>query len=136
MSSTFGYQKKTEMRTRYFFMTLMIGVFSITAFAQDQSDQRKKEFNLDDNIAIDGYDPVAYFKVNKAVKGKKDLAVSHQGVIYHFSSAENKEEFKKNPDVQAIISADKDVPHGRVVGVLDIIKTTGVKKFAISIQKN
>ena len=46
------------------------------------------------------------------------------------------EEFKNNPDVQAIISADKDVPHGRVVGVLDIIKSTGVKKFAISIQKN
>ena len=46
------------------------------------------------------------------------------------------EEFQKNPDVQAIISADKDVPHGRVVGVLDIIKSTGVKKFAISIQKN
>jgi biopolymer transport protein ExbD len=46
------------------------------------------------------------------------------------------EEFKNNPDVQAIISADKDVSHGRVVGVLDIIKSTGVKKFAISIQKN
>ena len=47
-----------------------------------------------------------------------------------------KEEFDKNAEVQAIISADKDVPHGRVVGVLDIIKSAGVKKFAISIQKN
>ncbi len=45
------------------------------------------------------------------------------------------EEFKKNPDVQAIISADKDVPHGRVVSVLDIVKGAGVKKFAISIDK-
>jgi biopolymer transport protein ExbD len=45
------------------------------------------------------------------------------------------DEFKKNPDVQAIISADKDVPHGRVVGVLDIVKGAGVKKFAISIDK-
>lgn len=45
------------------------------------------------------------------------------------------EELAKNPDVQAIISADKDVPHGRVVGVLDIVKTVGVKKFAISIEK-
>jgi biopolymer transport protein ExbD len=41
----------------------------------------------------------------------------------------------KNPEVQAIISADKDVPHGDVVTVMDIIKQGGVKKFAISIEK-
>jgi biopolymer transport protein ExbD len=45
------------------------------------------------------------------------------------------EESKKNPDIQAIISADKEVPHGRVVSVLDIVKGAGVKKFAISIDK-
>ena len=45
------------------------------------------------------------------------------------------EEVKKNPEIQAIISADKDVPHGRVVSVLDIVKGAGVKKFAISIDK-
>lgn len=45
------------------------------------------------------------------------------------------EEVGKNVEVQAIISADKDVPHGRVVGVLDIVKGAGVKKFAISIDK-
>lgn len=45
------------------------------------------------------------------------------------------EEVGKNPDIQAIIAADKDVPHGRVVSVLDIVKGAGVKKFAISIDK-
>lgn len=45
------------------------------------------------------------------------------------------EEVGKNPDIQAIIAADKDVPHGRVVSVLDIVKSAGVKKFAISIDK-
>ena len=45
------------------------------------------------------------------------------------------EEFAKNPEVQAIISADKDVAHGRVVSVLDIVKSVGVKNFAISIEK-
>lgn len=44
-------------------------------------------------------------------------------------------ESKKNPEIQAIISADRDVPHGRVVSVLDLIKAGGVKKFAISIDK-
>lgn len=45
------------------------------------------------------------------------------------------EEVAKNPDVQAVISADKDVAHGKVVALLDIVKTAGVKKFAISIDK-
>lgn len=50
-------------------------------------------------------------------------------------SAKSSEELKKDPEVQAIISADKNVPHGRVVGILDIVKSAGVKKFAISIDK-
>lgn len=41
----------------------------------------------------------------------------------------------KNPDIQAIISADKDVAHGKVMAVLDLVKSVGVKKFAISIDK-
>lgn len=45
------------------------------------------------------------------------------------------DEVAKNPDVQAIISADKDTPHGKVVGLLDVVKGVGVKKFAISIEK-
>lgn len=45
------------------------------------------------------------------------------------------DEVAKNADLQAIISADKDVPHGKVVGLLDIVKAAGVKKFAISIDK-
>lgn len=44
-------------------------------------------------------------------------------------------EVSKNPEVQAIISADQAVAHGRVVTVLDLVKTVGVKKFAISIEK-
>jgi biopolymer transport protein ExbD len=46
-----------------------------------------------------------------------------------------KDEYSKNPDVQAIISADKEVPHGKVVSILDVIKSAGVKRFAISIDK-
>lgn len=65
------------------------------AFAQDQ--QRVQQFNLEKGIAIKGYDPVAYFTQNKAVKGKAEFAVIHQGVKYYFSSNDNKEEFKKAP---------------------------------------
>lgn len=42
---------------------------------------------------------------------------------------------KKRPDVQAVVSADKDVSHGKVVAVIDAVKGAGVKKFAITIDK-
>jgi YHS domain-containing protein len=79
------------------FSMLLTGLLSTTVIAQDQSALRKQQFNLDGSVGIDGYDPVAYFKSNKAIKGKKDMAVNYQGVIYYFSSVENKEEFKRNP---------------------------------------
>lgn len=39
------------------------------------------------------------------------------------------------PDTQAIISADKDVSHGRVIAIIDLIKSAGITKFAITIDK-
>jgi len=45
------------------------------------------------------------------------------------------EQAQKNPDIQAIISADQDVVHGKVVHIIDLVKSAGVKKFAISIDK-
>lgn len=62
-----------------------------------QSASRARAFNLDHGIAIQGYDPVAYFTPGKAVKGKKDFAVSFEGVVYYFSTAANKETFLRNP---------------------------------------
>ncbi|MBY0452276.1 MAG: biopolymer transporter ExbD [Bdellovibrionaceae bacterium] len=45
------------------------------------------------------------------------------------------QEYSKNPEVQAIIAADKDVSHGQVVSILDAVKAAGVKRFAISIDR-
>lgn len=38
-------------------------------------------------------------------------------------------------EVVCLIAADKDVPHGRVVWILDVVKSRGVAKFAINIDK-
>ena len=68
---------------------------SAAVFAQEPL--RKKHFNLENGVAIQGYDPVAYFTKSKAIEGKKELAVFNQGATYYFSSVENKELFKANP---------------------------------------
>ena len=85
------------MKKGIVFVALLMSAFTTSLLAQDASAMRQKQFNLDDQVAIKGYDPVAYFKLNKAVKGNKNLSVSHQGIVYYFSSVENREEFKKNP---------------------------------------
>mgnify|MGYP000964792237 CR=1 FL=1 len=53
-------------------------------------------YNLDNGLAIQGYDPVAYFVKNQAVEGKKEFAHTQNGVTYYFASAANKELFIKN----------------------------------------
>ena len=39
-----------------------------------------------------------------------------------------------NPEVHAVIAADKVVPHGTVIEILDILQTQGVRKFAINVE--
>jgi YHS domain-containing protein len=85
------------MKKGIVFVALLMSAFTTSLLAQDASAMRQKQFNLDDQVAIKGYDPVAYFKLNKAVKGNKNISASHQGIVYYFSSVENREEFKKNP---------------------------------------
>ncbi len=65
---------------------------SIASFGQSKS----SGYNLEDGLAIQGYDPVAYFSVHKPVKGKKEFSHKVDGVTYYFSSAANKEAFAKD----------------------------------------
>lgn len=46
-----------------------------------------------------------------------------------------KKQLKKDPMVQAVISADKDIPHGAVVKMIDLIRSTGILRFAITTDK-
>jgi hypothetical protein len=57
---------------------------------------RVKGFNLEKGVAIQGYDPVAYFTQGKAVKGNKQFSVAAEAVIYYLSSAVNKDLFLKD----------------------------------------
>ena len=64
-------------------------------------EQRDLEhFNLGKrNLAIEGYDPVAYFKEGggKPRKGAKSIELVHRGVRYRFASEKNRELFKQQP---------------------------------------
>ena len=49
------------------------------------------------NLAIDGYDTVAYFSEGKPVEGKKEFSTEYMGAQWRFSSAENLAKFKADP---------------------------------------
>jgi len=60
------------------------------------------KINVDANdIAIQGYDPVAYFTDSKATKGKAKFSAIHDAAIYHFASEKNRDAFKASPDQYA-----------------------------------
>ncbi len=55
--------------------------------------------NLNNNdVAIHGYDPVAYFTNNQAVEGMPKFTANYEGAIYHFASESNRDRFKADPE--------------------------------------
>lgn len=53
------------------------------------------------NLAIRGYDPVAYFTENKAVKGVKEFETQWQGATWRFASQMNIDKFITDPEAWA-----------------------------------
>jgi YHS domain-containing protein len=83
----------TESDMKYFlsFLFSLSLVFPVIA-------QSKSLLNIDKNqIAIQGYDPVAFFTDNKPVKGVTKFSSSHNGANYLFASKEHKDLFDKEP---------------------------------------
>lgn len=74
-------------------LILFVAFLSATSFSQTS-----KHINVNDKLAIQGYDAVAYFESSKAIEGKKEITSEYKGVIYQFSSESNKVLFLKNPE--------------------------------------
>lgn len=46
-----------------------------------------------------------------------------------------REEVERNPEVQAVVIADRGIEFGRIIQVLDWVKQSGVKSFAVTTDK-
>ena len=76
---------------------IVVSILSLTivglVFASE-----KPLHNLDKhNVAIQGYDPVAFFTDNKPVKGDAAFQSTYSGATYYFASADHKALFEKEP---------------------------------------
>lgn len=67
----------------------LCGLLSVpeAAFAQNET-----------RIALDGYDPVAYFTDGRPIKGSQDFVFAFDDAAYYFESAEHREMFVADPD--------------------------------------
>ncbi|MDX1342312.1 MAG: YHS domain-containing (seleno)protein [Reinekea sp.] len=50
------------------------------------------------NLAIKGFDPVAYFTDNRAVEGNADFEYEWQGAIWRFANAQHRDMFVSDPN--------------------------------------
>jgi YHS domain-containing protein len=58
--------------------------------------------NVDSSgLALQGYDPVAYFTDQKPLKGKAEFTARHEGATYRFASAANRDAFAAAPQKYA-----------------------------------
>ena len=73
-------------------LLLALGL-ALPAFAQT-----KTLLNLEKTgVAIQGYDPVAFFTDSRPVKGKPEFPARHNGALYYFASKEHRDLFKADP---------------------------------------
>lgn len=76
---------------------IVLGLLVSGALHAQTAEQRIKQFNHKNNLAIQGYDPVSYFD-NKPAEGKPGIAYTYKGITYRFANHENLNRFKAAPD--------------------------------------
>ena len=81
-------------------MAILTVAFAASTYAADLG-TKSLVLKTKDGLAIQGYDPVAYFADNKAVKGSTQYSSEYDGAKYFFANAEHKGLFDANPDKYA-----------------------------------
>lgn len=77
---------------------IVVGI-TVVSLLPKFSDSALSDVNVSsNNVAIRGYDTVAYFTEDNAVKGREEFAYSWADALWFFSTAENQELFARNPE--------------------------------------
>jgi hypothetical protein len=81
------------------YAVLAVAVIAIAGFLAYPRGSEVSAYNTDANdVAIKGYDTVAYFTKGKATKGSEEFQHSWQDAQWHFTSANHRDLFTANPE--------------------------------------
>lgn len=84
----------TNEHMKKLYLSLLFVALALPAGAQT-----KTLVNLDrSGLALQGYDPVAFFTDHKPVKGHTELVLRHHGALYYFATREHRDTFKATPE--------------------------------------
>lgn len=75
-----------------------LAAFALTPAAQAVEPINKTYFG---NLALGGYDAVAYFDEGKPVEGKKEIATEWNGAMWRFATADHRDRFRAEPEKYA-----------------------------------
>src|SRR5688572_22450748 len=78
------------------YITIVALFVCFVAGAQSEDASKRRNFNVENDVAIREFDPVSYFK-GTPVKGESKFHHTYKGIAYYFSNEANREEFKKSP---------------------------------------
>ena len=75
-------------------LALLVAAFTLAACTSIGS----RPIFSDDAGALRGYDPIAYFDENRALKGDENIHYNYGGATFYFTSEDNRRRFKAIPD--------------------------------------
>ena len=83
-------------------LSFMLTLASVSAWATptaEQPDRNAANYNLEGNLGLKGFDPVAYFEEfgGEALQGDENITVEYGDVVYRFANEDNKAAFEANP---------------------------------------
>ncbi len=90
-------------RARFGSATALVALVLGAVLASTPATARDEDpvFATRGNLAIRGYDPVAYFTEGQAVKGRKEFTAAWQGADWRFASEEHRSLFADDPEKYA-----------------------------------
>lgn len=75
----------------------ILAALTLIAVAAGEPVQSAAPLNATFGVAIDGYDPVAYFTQGRALRGSPEFAHDWLGATWYFASAEHRDRFAVEP---------------------------------------
>ena len=87
----------------HMFRHALLGIFITALLALPAGAQKLKGASNTggENVAIKGYDTVAYFTVGEPTKGKREFAISWNDTRWHFANARHRDLFAAKPEQYA-----------------------------------
>lgn len=80
---------------------LLAAVFALFApdWAAQAATTERVVVNRYSGLAIEGFDPVAYFADEQAVRGSPDFEAAEAGAVWRFRNASNRDAFVAHPEI-------------------------------------